>query len=274
MYRILSIAFSIKLFLFSNLLLISITFAIVNLYFCIGNSLSKGLFTMNKIKCLTGNQLKIFALIAMTLDHIGLELLPQYPFLRIIGRLAFPLFAYMIAEGCRYTKNRTRYLLCIASMGLVCQLVYFFATGSLYQCILVTFSLSICLIYSLDIAIHKPNMLRCLLALGTLLTVIFVCVYLPSILSPYSDFAIDFGIWGVLLAVFIYFAPDNLKAIATALALIPLCLTGADNQWYSLISVILLFLYNGKRGKARIKNLFYIYYPAHLVAIYLLSYII
>ena len=119
MYRILSIAFSIKLFLFSNLLLISITFAIVNLYFCIGNSLSKGLFTMNKIKCLTGNQLKIFALIAMTLDHIGLELLPQYPFLRIIGRLAFPLFAYMIAEGCRYTKNRTRYLLCIASMGLV-----------------------------------------------------------------------------------------------------------------------------------------------------------
>ena len=223
---------------------------------------------------LTGNALKLIAAVTMTVDHIGVIFFPGTAWLRIVGRLAFPIFAFMIAEGCRYTKNRLRYFLMVFGLGVGCQLVYFFATGSLYQCILVTFSLSICLIYSLDIAIHKPNMLRCLLALGTLLTVIFVCVYLPSILSPYSDFAIDFGIWGVLLAVFIYFAPDNLKAIATALALIPLCLTGADNQWYSLISVILLFLYNGKRGKARIKNLFYIYYPAHLVAIYLLSYII
>ena len=123
-------------------------------------------------------------------------------------------------------------------------------------------------------AIHKPNILRCLLALGTALAVIFICVYLPNLLSPYSDFAIDFGIWGVLLAVCIYLAPDNLKAIVTGLALIPLCLTSGANQWYSLIAVILLFMYNGKRGKAKIKNLFYIYYPAHLVAIYLLSYVI
>lgn len=55
---------------------------------------------------LTGNQLKLLALIAMTCDHVGLQLLPQFIILRIIGRLAAPLFAYMIAEGCRYTHNR------------------------------------------------------------------------------------------------------------------------------------------------------------------------
>ena len=58
---------------------------------------------------LSGNQLKIIALIAMTIDHIGLQFLPHVTILRIIGRLAFPIFAYMIAEGCLHTRNRRRY---------------------------------------------------------------------------------------------------------------------------------------------------------------------
>ena len=99
---------------------------------------------------LTGNQLKLLALVTMTVDHIGVHLLPQYTFLRIIGRLAFPIYAYCIAEGCTHTKNRRKYLLQMAGMALLCQLVYFFAMGSLFQCILVTFTLSILTIYAID----------------------------------------------------------------------------------------------------------------------------
>ncbi len=226
---------------------------------------------LTHIKCLSGNQLKIIALITMTLDHVGLQLLPQYPILRVIGRLAMPLFAYMIAEGCRYTRNRSRYLLSIASMATVCQLVYFFAMGSLYQCILVTFSLSICLIYVIDIAKSKGKLIYWLTAIATTVLVIFICTYLPVMLAASTDFAVDYGIWGVLLAVFIYFAPDRFKVLATALALIPLSITYGGVQWYCLISCLLLLLYSGKRGKAPMKNLFYIYYPTHLVVIYFLS---
>ena len=82
--------------------------------------------TQNKPFRLTGNQLKLIAMVAMTADHVGLQLLPQVGFLRILGRLAMPLYAYMIAEGCRYTRSRKRYFLSIALMGLLCQLVYFF----------------------------------------------------------------------------------------------------------------------------------------------------
>ena len=57
---------------------------------------------------MTGNQLKIIALIAMTIDHVGLILLPQVELLRIIGRLSFPIFAYMIAEGCFFTHDKKR----------------------------------------------------------------------------------------------------------------------------------------------------------------------
>ena len=59
---------------------------------------------------ISGNQLKIIALVAMTWDHMGKQLFPQIGWLQIVGRLAFPIFAYMIAEGCAYTKNRKKYL--------------------------------------------------------------------------------------------------------------------------------------------------------------------
>ena len=101
-------------------------------------------------KLLTNNQLKILALIAMTADHVGLQLLPQYGILRIIGRLAFPIFAYMIAEGCTYTKNRKRYLGTLAAMAALFQIVYLVAMDSVYQGIFVTFTLSVCLIFTID----------------------------------------------------------------------------------------------------------------------------
>ena len=58
---------------------------------------------------MTGNQLKIVALLAMTCDHVGKLLLPQVEILQIFGRLAFPIFAYMIAEGCVHTKSKKKY---------------------------------------------------------------------------------------------------------------------------------------------------------------------
>ena len=108
-----------------------------------------------KLAGLTGNQLKLLALIAMTCDHVGLQMLPQFILLRIIGRLAAPLFACMIAEGCRYTHNRGRYLGRLLGMAALCQIAYFAAMRSLYQCIFVTFSLSVCLIYALDNALRR-----------------------------------------------------------------------------------------------------------------------
>ena len=54
---------------------------------------------------LNSNQLKILAMLFMTVDHIGAFLLPQYEILRYIGRLAMPIFAFMIAEGCTHRRQ-------------------------------------------------------------------------------------------------------------------------------------------------------------------------
>ena len=58
-----------------------------------------------KFGFLSSNILKIVACISMLLDHIGFIFFPQYIIFRILGRVAFPIFAFMIAEGCYYTKN-------------------------------------------------------------------------------------------------------------------------------------------------------------------------
>ena len=215
---------------------------------------------------LTVNQLKIIAMIAMTCDQVGVQIFPQFLWLRIIGRMAMPIYAFMIAEGCRHTRNRKKYLLRLAGMGALCQVVYFAAMGSLYQCILITFSLSVCLIWLLDGVEQEksPKTWRNLFA-GTLLA-FFLCTVLPDLL-PGTDYEIDYGLPGVLLPVLIYGA--GTRGLLLGLFLVAMEYGGA--QWLAFLAVPLLLCYNGQRGTANIGKLFYWYYPVHLVAIYGIS---
>ncbi len=87
--------------------------------------------------------LKWIALITMTADHIGFILFPQATALRVIGRIAMPVFAYLIAGGCRYSRHRLRYFLTVLGTGAVCSVAAYYAAGTLYQNILITFALSI-----------------------------------------------------------------------------------------------------------------------------------
>ena len=215
---------------------------------------------------LTGNQLKLIALISMTCDHVGLQLFPDVLLLRILGRLALPIFAYMIAEGCRYTRSRTKYLLRMAGLAALCQVVYFFAMGSLYQCILVTFSLSVCLIYAADRWQERGDTASRVLALGVLAAIFVLCVVLPDFLP---GFEIDYGLMGVLLPVLIYFGRPVHHFLLAGLLL--LCFSYGGIQWWSLAAIPLLEQYNEQRGKSNIGKLFYIYYPLHLAVIYGLS---
>lgn len=223
----------------------------------------------------TNNQLKIIAMVCMALDHIGLLFFPNEEIFRILGRIAFPIFAYMIAEGCRYTKNRAKYLGLIAAMAVAFQVVYFVAMQSLYQGILVTFSLAIITIYAIDGILKSKKLWTILASVASLAFVAAFVFVLPSLLTG-TDFDIDYGLWGILLPLAVYYLPNRLwRTVGMALLLLaraihytvfPVAL--GLLQWFSLISVALLALYNGERGKVKMKYVFYIFYPAHLVILY------
>ena len=213
---------------------------------------------------LSGNQLKLLALVTMTIDHIGLVLLPQYPIARIIGRLAMPIYAFMIAEGCRYTKSRAKYLLSMFALAVVCQGVAYVTTKTLYQCILVTFSLSIGLIWLIDRAITQKTAVSILAASAALVVVFFLCEILPLLL-PGTDYQIDYGMIGVLLPLFPFLGKNKWQKVGLlAAGLVMMCLRSGGIQWYCLLALLPLALYGGHRGKASFKYLFYIYYPLHI----------
>jgi hypothetical protein len=223
------------------------------------------------LRPLSGNVLKLIALLSMTIDHIGLNLMGNFIPFRIIGRLAFPIFAYMIAEGCHYTRNKTRYFGGVFLLGLLCQIGYFFYERSIYQCILITFSLSILLIYSIDFAAKKGGTAYLLPLLGLVATAV-ICILMPDWIP---GFHVDYSYWGVLLPVFIYLGKGHWSRLAlTALGLILLSHSLGGVQVYSLFALIPLALYSGKRGKLHLKYLFYIYYPAHLIVIQVLAWIL
>lgn len=219
----------------------------------------------------SGNQLKLIALICMTIDHIGLILLPRYTVLRVIGRLAFPIYAFMIAEGCRHTRSMGRYLASLLSVAAVCQVAYFVTLGWLEMCIMVTFSLSVGLCWLLRTAREKKSILFGMLALLGLVAVFFLTDILP-LLIPQTGYSIDYGFLGVVLPVVVYLCKDRkLQLLGTTVVLAVLAASaGWAVQWFSLLALPLLALYGGHRGRGQLKWLFYAYYPLHLGAIWML----
>lgn len=225
---------------------------------------------------LNNNALKIIAMLTMLIDHIGVNLLPSVLALRIIGRISFPIFAYMIAEGCRYTRNRIKYFLSIFLLGFSCQLVYYFAMGSMYQNILLSFSLSILAIFSLDTVIAHKRVLYIILGAVGFLLAAFTMIFLPIIFKE-QKLVFDYGIYAFILPLVVYYFPNKWWRLGVMAVLLSyrayeyLAYNNGWIHWFTLVSVALLALYNGERGKLKLKYMFYIFYPLHLVIIYLIG---
>ena len=212
---------------------------------------------------LTGNALKIIAAISMVIDHAGLMFFPNMEIFRIIGRLAFPIFAFMIAEGCRYTRNRLRYWGMLTALAALCQIVYYFFDGSAYFSVLVTFSAAILVIYALDYWKRRQGFPGAVVFLGAMAALWLANEFLT----------IDYGFWGCMAPVFASLPSGkpwdtrNHRLAAFGLGLVLLSLAIGGTQWYCLLALPLLLCYSGQRGKWKMKYFFYIFYPLHLVAL-------
>ena len=197
---------------------------------------------------------------------------PELGILRRIGRLAFPIFAYMVSEGCWYTRNKLRYFLNITLPGLVFQLIYYLTTGDGYLNILLTFCMSILLIYALRFLRHTlsgcENLGRKAFSCGLMI------LTLGGVWTFCRKFQVDYGFWGIMTPVLAdVFRGTKRDCLGTrtamlAMGLLLVAASSTANQYLSLLAIPLLLRYNGRRGKVNMKWFFYIFYPAHLVILY------
>lgn len=235
---------------------------------------------MTKLSFLNGNSLKLLGALFMVIDHIGVFLFPDVSILRYIGRLAFPIFAFMISEGAKYTKNKTNYFLGICTLTLLCQyVVYFYDNKNLEMSSLVAFTLSIPIIYALQNlkrAIFEGDRHNKLSALWLFSTAILLSYLFTRF------FVVDYGFYGILTPVFASIfdfrgisVPDkvkrldriSLRVLSLGAALIMLGASMNTRQFFALFSLPLLLLYSEKRGKINMKYFFYVFYPLHILVL-------
>ena len=227
---------------------------------------------------LSGNALKMIAAVTMVVDHVGYTFFPTVALLRFIGRLAFPLFAYMIAEGCVHTRNPGRYFLSVFTLAAVCQVAYTVAMQDWFLCVPVSFSLSIALIFALK------RWKTALFGRHFVSKLLWGAVFLGGVAGVWvlTRFAqLDYGFWGCMLplSASLLRKPENAPAwwekldtpsanlTAMGLCMVLLAAQSGAWQWWSLLALPLLMLYSGKRGRRKMKYFFYIFYPAHLLVI-------
>lgn len=229
-----------------------------------------------KIAVLSGNALKLIAALSMLIDHIGVILFPDVILLRVLGRIAFPIFAFMIAEGCRYTRHRVRYFCTLLGLGVACQLGLWAYDGAAKLNVLLTFALSVLLVYALEalrqaVAQESPRVGA--LVLGFLP----LCLVLSGAIVLTLFVPIEYGVAGAMLPMFAAathpvkedentrFRTPLAAVLLTGVGMLVLSVCMGGVQWFCLLALPLLLLYSGKRGKWRMKYFFYIFYPAHIL---------
>ncbi len=211
--------------------------------------------------------LKIIAIITMFIDHVGYAILGKFSFLNYIGRIAFPIFAFQISEGYTYTRNLKKYFLRLFIFAIVSQ-IPFMLFGKIISN---DFTLNIFFTLLLGlISIYIYDKSKCKI-------VGIISAILIGFLSEFAH--CDYGFYGVaIIFLFYVFKNDIMKSsiafmIATSIKyLIPIIKYGFHDVYLyllicTLLPIVFISLYNGKKGKDT-KYLLYLFYPIHLLLIY------
>lgn len=234
---------------------------------------------------MTSFVLKIIAMVTMVIDHIGNAYIKHLSWMNLIGRFAFPIFAFQISEGYLHTKNLKKYFLRLFLFALISQVPFMlFAstyTEGLTLNIFFTLFVGLIAIYIHDKICHsnfnfvKNENANCVIKqiIGILIAVMF------GVLAQICHF--DYGFFGIAI-IFLFYLFKNNK-LAMVISYITACIIKYGiqiilygfNIWYVLLGIftilpiIFICLYNGKQGR-KVKYLLYFFYPIHLLILYFL----
>ncbi|HAE42559.1 MAG TPA: conjugal transfer protein TraX [Clostridiales bacterium] len=208
--------------------------------------------------------LKIIAMVTMAVDHIAFYFLPynatSYIIMRIIGRLAYPIFAYYIAMGYKNTSDLNRYILRMAIFALITQIpFYFFVHKVFYLNVMFTFTLALIMLKLFD----KKNYLW------------FALIFLADFLN------MDYGAYGLIIVlIFHVFSEEKGKMYVYLLILtfayssLNVLQSGAFNirMYTQVLCVMALPLIYADFPDIRInKYISYLFYPVHIGIIVLVG---
>ena len=215
---------------------------------------------------LSGSALKVIAIISMVVDHCVYYSMENdtllYEVMRCFGRIAFPVFAFLIAEGFRYTRNRMRYFLQLQFFAVISEIPWYLLNGADgTHNVMFTLALGVVALAAFE-KLKKDGTLCC-------------CVILfIALIATWSG--VDYEWRGILVIVVFYLFGFN-RAFPPLNRMLQLLFAFSLMMHYGINGVFLasvfIFLYDGTRGKIKsvvVKYSFYTFYPFHLICLYLI----
>lgn len=220
---------------------------------------------------MTSFGLKIIALITMLCDHLGYILFHRISFMNIIGKLSFPIFAFQISEGYVHTKNLKKYIFRLFTFGIISQIpfmLFLSCLGTMHFTLNIFFTLLLGLL-AITIFDQCKNKI---IGWFSVIVIIFVSQLTHC----------DYGWFGPLIIFLFYFFKDNKLYMNISFILAVTIKYGFSYitnssimQIYlgiaTCLSLLFINLYNHQKGK-NIKYLLYVFYPLHLLFLYILSF--
>lgn len=239
----------------------------------------------SNIKCVNGTALKALAMVLMFLDHVCWSIAFDHQWMTCAGRLAFPLFAFLIAEGYDHTRDFKRYLKRMFLFALLSELPFNLMTGGgvfnpVHQNVMFTFCIALLLLRQMDKAwqrswwqgVFAAVLGGCLgYGLGFLTFVDYYGYGVITVLVFWLAGKVRFG-WLLELVALGYF---NLELMGGMSYIVELW--GREiwvpQQAFALLALIPIWLYNGRRGPGGKKWQYfgYAFYPAHMLMLSLLA---
>jgi len=217
----------------------------------------------------SANMLKLIAIVAMVIDHVGAVFFPEVALFRIIGRLTMPIMAFFIAEGYHYTKNLNAYMLRLLIFGLITMVPYAYYFG--YGPFNILFSLLAGLIAITGYDRSTTQLQR------------IISLLVPMLVATVLQFD---GQFIVIFLVFVFYRhrgkPKQIAIQMTMLyAVIEAMLISTTPaplsfqvwvQLFALLALPLIFNYNGDREPPLLpKYTFYLFYPVHIMILLMLK---
>lgn len=211
--------------------------------------------------------LKIIALTTMIIDHYGAIFQSNIEIYRIIGRIAFPIYCFLLVEGYLHTKDVKKYAKRLFVFALISEipfdLAFYNKLGFTHQNIFFTLFIGLGAIYFLDDKEKQFNFNKS--------AIFFVAGVLAIV------FSVDYNIIGIIYILAFYITKDytKFKRISTVTLIMVMInlISGSMIQHFAILALPLIFTYNGELGPKNkpLQMLFYSAYPLHLLIFYLIK---
>ena len=213
---------------------------------------------------LSGSALKVIAMISMVIDHIALYLMEHgtvlYETMRCVGRIAFPVFAFLIAEGFIHTRSRYRYFFTLLGFAVISEIPWYLLNGADgTHNVMFTLALGVASLMVFE------NLLQRSLALGFLWTL--------GMAGLASWLGVDYEWRGILLIIISYLYNTYAHSFPYSRGMQFFC-TFAFMMQYGVIGAVMacmiIYLYDGTRGFVQgsiAKYGFYAFYLIHLIVL-------